>query len=430
MDGDDDLDLFLVSVKSSAVTVLANDGRGAFGAPIVSPLPEEQRGFVVQDLDGDQDADIALAEPFKVTVALNKGNGTFEPGFAAPVGSDPIVVATGDFDGDGLPDLATANEIGAGEARNISILLNLGKATFTAPRNYATGPDPKLLVPADVDGDGDLDIILAHGGQAGKLSLFKNDGAGAFPEVGFVDLAFASPPHFVAAGDLSGDGKVDLLVTHTLRKLEILSNDGRGSFGAPLLLEAGLELREAMIMDLNGDGLNDVVAGGRFTPGLWIFLTRNAIQQFALGTGYTKLPLSLSTGDLDGDRDLDLTVFDGEKVKVLKNETPVHSEDRNADGIPDECQERDFRRGDANQNGGIEIADAILILATLFQGEEPVNCWKAADLDDNGAVQLTDAVDLLTYLFLGGREPPEPFKSCGRDANEDSLTCLGFAACR
>ena len=53
----------------------------------------------------------------------------------------------------------------------------------------------------------------------------------------------------------------------------------------------------------------------------------------------------------------------------------------------------------------------------------------AADTDDNGALEITDAVYLLSFLFLGGPAPEQPFPSCGPDPTIDDLTCESFAIC-
>ena len=80
-----------------------------------------------------------------------------------------------------------------------------------------------------------------------------------------------------------------------------------------------------------------------------------------------------------------------------------------------ECQET-FVRGDANADGGIEISDAITILAYLFLDNSGApSCLKSADTDASGNLNLTDAVYLLSFLFLGGTPPDAPFPECGSD---------------
>lgn len=83
-----------------------------------------------------------------------------------------------------------------------------------------------------------------------------------------------------------------------------------------------------------------------------------------------------------------------------------------------------FRRGDANDDGVVNVSDPTYILNWNFQGGPPPLCFDAADANDDGQVsgQTTDAVYLLNWLYQGGPQPhaPGPF-ACGLDPTEDEL---------
>ncbi len=89
-----------------------------------------------------------------------------------------------------------------------------------------------------------------------------------------------------------------------------------------------------------------------------------------------------------------------------------------------------FRRGDADDNGAVQLTDAVGILNFLFAGGE-ATCVDAADADDNGTVQLTDAVHVLTFLFGGGPPPPSPgVEACGPDPDpDDGSGCDSYTSC-
>jgi hypothetical protein len=73
-----------------------------------------------------------------------------------------------------------------------------------------------------------------------------------------------------------------------------------------------------------------------------------------------------------------------------------------------------FRRGDANGDGSVDVSDPVFILFWEFAGGEAPGCLDAADTDANGQHEITDAVVVLDYLFLAGPEPPAPGPtSCG-----------------
>ncbi|MBI4605371.1 MAG: hypothetical protein HY721_25690 [Planctomycetes bacterium] len=88
--------------------------------------------------------------------------------------------------------------------------------------------------------------------------------------------------------------------------------------------------------------------------------------------------------------------------------------------------DRAFLRGDADGSGRRDVADAVLLLAYLFQEGPVPGCAKAADADDDGRLGDGDAIALLLHAFAGRGPLPEPFASCGADPTVDRLECLGF----
>ena len=92
-----------------------------------------------------------------------------------PAGNGPYSVFAADLDNDGDIDLVTANEYGD----NVSILLNNGNGTFSSPVNYATGDRPFSVYGADLDGDGDIDLVTANN-NSGGISILLNNGDGSF----------------------------------------------------------------------------------------------------------------------------------------------------------------------------------------------------------------------------------------------------------
>jgi len=80
-----------------------------------------------------------------------------------------------------------------------------------------------------------------------------------------------------------------------------------------------------------------------------------------------------------------------------------------------------FSRGDANDDGARNIADAVFILQYLFGGGGEPPCPDAADANDDGGLNIADAVAILQHLFGGGGDLPAPFPGCGTDPTDDNL---------
>jgi YD repeat-containing protein len=83
-----------------------------------------------------------------------------------------------------------------------------------------------------------------------------------------------------------------------------------------------------------------------------------------------------------------------------------------------------FLRGDCTSDARLDISDPIRLLNALFiNADTLLPCRDACDSDDNGALEITDAVAALDFLFRGGRAPAEPFLGCGLDPTADDLEC-------
>ena len=93
------------------------------------------------------------------------------------------------------------------------------------------------------------------------------------------------------------------------------------------------------------------------------------------------------------------------------------------------AQEVFFKRGDVNQDGKLDLSDAIFIVQRLFVIDEEFVCPDSADASDDGLVDVTDVIKIAGYLFMGVAEPPPPFSECGLDPSEDELGCASFALC-
>jgi len=88
-----------------------------------------------------------------------------------------------------------------------------------------------------------------------------------------------------------------------------------------------------------------------------------------------------------------------------------------------------FRRGDANDSGRVDIADAIFVLGYLFAEAPAPVCPDAADANDDGRLDIADAVRILAYLFAGASLPPPGAQACGVDPTEDTLPACASRAC-
>jgi hypothetical protein len=152
----------------------------------------------------------ALRRPAALRLQLEALEDRCLPSFSAPVnyaaGPNSEAVVTADFNRDGRLDLAVANYGGS----TISILLGNGDGTFQAARTYTAPTYSHSLAVADFNGDGKLDLVSVDP-VVGNVSVLLGNGDGSFQPAQNVPTV-GSPPAAVAVGDFNADGKMDLAV--------------------------------------------------------------------------------------------------------------------------------------------------------------------------------------------------------------------------
>jgi hypothetical protein len=328
LDGDADLDLVAVSSTERWITVLLNDGHGAFSMAPGCPFPVAfyAASAAVGSLNDSMDdvPDLAVAgyyagESHLVTF-VGDGAGGFSPTWSTTVpghGSVGRNAALGDWNRDGTLDIALVTG---------DILIGNGDATFTPaliPR-LAT-PNPTTILAARLDGDAYPDIAIADSGTD-EIVIWRGDGAGGFVAAGAARVS-ASPDASLesfAAADLDGDGDLDLIAPDVwANSLRILANDGAGAFSiastSPVSLRLGYP-RGIASADFDGDGLPDIVTGSNNTSALSVLRSTGGLALAEIPTSPLSIagttPISTVAADFDGDGSPDLAAVQYQRSSV------------------------------------------------------------------------------------------------------------------
>ncbi|HZU98222.1 MAG TPA: VCBS repeat-containing protein, partial [Planctomycetota bacterium] len=437
--GDRVPDVVVTNEGDDTVTVFIQDAlhRGSFPTTRTLAVGQAPAGVAVADIDGDGLLDIVTANSSSgtggdVSILLQDPAhpGTFKPASSVPSGAGSCAVAIADLDGDGAPDLVVVNE----RDNTISLLFQskTTRGTFGAPVVLATGTGPVWLAVADLAQHNRFDIAVANR-DSGTISVFlQGSTPGTFPGPPLT-IAVGTQPYWVAAADVNGDTKTDLVVAnHGSGNVEVLLQGAPGTFSAGVTVSAGTPDGVA-IGDLDGDGAMDLAISAEVTGQIVVALGDKKNPGGFLDavddpTGSS--PRHVITADLNGDglRDLVVANQHGNTVSVLLQDPASPSSflpatnyatgvgpsgvaiaDLNGDGRPDLVVPN---LGDGTVQVFLQDPahpGSFLAPTTYTVGANPA-CVVVADLDHDGRPDLAVALDTNSKVMIMLQDPANPGK--------------------
>lgn len=281
--------------------------------------------------------------------------------------------AVADLDADGFPDLISANYYDD----SVSIFINDGAGAFSSVggSGVGVGSAPFSVLAADVNGDGKVDLIIPNSGD-GTLSVSTNDGTGVFILASTPPVDFG--PKWVVAADLNHDGTNDLISANggdfvtSNNTISILLNDGTARFTLLTNLMVGDDPEGVIATHLNNDAAVFLVTANYNSDTLTI-VTNDGNGIFAISTNLItgSGPFAVIALDVNGDGTNDLVSanFNENSLTVFTN--------------------------DGSGNFGVS--------ATLAVGLGP-QALASGDIDNDGFIDLITANDdgTLTVLVNDG----------------------------
>ena len=310
-DSDGDIDIASANYLGGTVSINVNDGKGYFNKQLDRKIAVEPYAITSGDFDSDGDIDIASADEalFKIVVLPNEGSGQFtEDTVSYDVGGFPYSIEFHDLNGDGYNEFITTNN----HELSVSILHNYGNGSFAPFKDYSfNGHHPFGLGVDDMDGDGDEDIVITNYDADLKVvetevTIIWNEGNGTF--VTHTDYEVGDSPRNLKIADIDLDGDLDIITANEDGdSLTILFNLDNTSFGERRDYLVGPAPGGVEITDLNKDGYPDIVITNQqnnsvsllYNLGDGKFTTH---KEYLIGS----TPIYITAADYDNDGSIDI----------------------------------------------------------------------------------------------------------------------------
>lgn len=283
--------LFVLAFTNRAVDAWR---AGAVEEARVTPLDGGTRGAgspVLEDFDGDGLTDLAFVATNEIGFLRGDGAGGFVPAAKVATSEQQYQLVAGDFDGDGRPDLASV-QANQNPYPVVSVFRGTGAFRFDAPVRTTIQAccGVQGIAAGDLDGDGRADVVVSA--AQGSVTVWLGNGDGTLRQS---PTTVPGPyPARAILADVDGDGRPDIVYFATARfppfNVYVYRNDGGGLFHQLARFGTSPSSRGPVVVDFDGSGRLSVVFNERDAAGDFL-----SVQTYAAGAFFSRrlaLPLS------------------------------------------------------------------------------------------------------------------------------------------
>ncbi|HEX2568117.1 MAG TPA: VCBS repeat-containing protein [Polyangia bacterium] len=265
----------------NGVQVFFGEVGNLFARSAIVPLSARPAAIASGDLNGDDRPDLVIANPDQgtISVLLNDGLGAFPSVADYPAGPVPLAIAITKVDSPHSADVVVASTDFTGIAGQVSVLHNLGAGTLGPADHYQAGLDPRGLAIGDFDSDGLQDLAVLDAAD-GSVDILLNKGESMNDPLGrvisfqqLVETDVGTSPVAMAVGDFQADTSDDLVVvSRGDGTINILAHYKDGSFLQTASFRTGTHARAIAIADFDGDSQQEKDMAVATDEGLVILL--------------------------------------------------------------------------------------------------------------------------------------------------------------
>jgi gliding motility-associated-like protein len=313
--------VFLITVSMLSIPPLAN------GATVVSVTPafNAQQVAAASNITVVFDATVTAAQVSMATFRVSGQQTGIIAGTFTGMGTNTITFdPTQDFRAGEVitVTLTTGLDLTTGRSWQFTVATAVGTANFVPRTPITTSVNtPQSVFSADVDGDGDLDVLSASNGD-NKIAWYENDGAENF--IAHTITTAAARAVSVYAADVDGDRDMDVLSASSQDdKIAWYENDGSENFTTRVITISADGASHVRVADFDSDGDLDVLAIAGGSPAI-VWYENDGFLAFTPHTIKSSVAGTVTPADMDADGDLD--VLEGSKAWYENNGSGTFTE--------------------------------------------------------------------------------------------------------
>jgi hypothetical protein len=413
--------------EGPSLSLLFNRGAGSFFPDVRREVGEQYilHALTNGDYTSDGLSDLAVAVTdasefpvvAKVLIYRNNGNGGFGSGQMFTVGGlFPLCIASADMTGDGDLDLVVCHSQQTGDTLQgvVSVLPGRGGGGFMVPIPRQVGTAPSALAVADVDQDGDLDVVVGDSDARAVFVMYGNPTTQLLdPPIRLIDVA---SPSAVVVADVDPPSRPDVLMSNRSGgELIILRQTASRVFSAPAVTTFAPVPTDMGAADFDEDGRIDLVATSLSSGSVELWRGNGAGGfTFAESVAISSAPDRLVIDDFndDGRPDVATSAALADTVSVVLNgadapvtptpspsitptpsRTPTRTPTRTGPTFTPTITPTPAGPGDANCDGRINRGDIDGVIRQIFD-----RTCSAADVDQDGRVTTSDLLRILQLV--------------------------------